>query len=377
MKILCVAGARPNFVKIAPLLRALASHVGAGVEAVLVDTGQHYDDAMAAGFFRDLQILQPHHHLGVGSGSHAEQTAAIMQRFEPVLLDERPDLLVVVGDVNSTLACALVAAKCGVRIAHVEAGLRSFDRRMPEEINRLLVDALADRLFTTEESANENLAREGIPAAKVCFVGNVMVDSLRWAEPMIRASKIRERLGLDQRRLFALVTLHRPANVDDRHILEGILGALAELAGEMPVLLPLHPRTRKRIAEFDLSRYVEPVNADGRRWRSPARRVAVFEPAGYFDFLHLLHEARIVLTDSGGVQDETTCFGVPCLTLRQNTERPITLTVGTSELVGNDPLRILECARATLRKDRRPLSLPALWDGRAAERIVRILLADG
>jgi UDP-N-acetylglucosamine 2-epimerase (non-hydrolysing) len=377
MKILCVAGARPNFVKIAPLLRALASHVGAGVEAVLVDTGQHYDDAMAAAFFRDLQIPQPHHHLGIGSGSHAEQTAAIMQRFEPVLLDERPDLLVVVGDVNSTLACALVAAKCGVRIAHVEAGLRSFDRRMPEEINRLLVDALADQLFTTEESANENLAREGIPAAKVFFVGNVMVDSLRWAEPMIRASKIRERLGLDQRRLFALATLHRPANVDDRHILEGILGALAELAGEMPVLLPLHPRTRKRIAEFDLNRYVEPMSADGQRWRTPDRRVAVFEPAGYFDFLHLLHAARVVLTDSGGVQDETTCFGVPCLTLRQNTERPITLTVGTSELVGNDPQRILEGARATLRKDRRPLSLPALWDGRAAERIVRILLADG
>ena len=374
MKIVCVAGARPNFVKIAPLLRALAQHAGAGVEAILVDTGQHYDDAMAAAFFRDLQIPQPRHRLGVGSGSHAEQTAAIMQRFEPVLLDERPDLLVVVGDVNSTLACALVAAKSGVRIAHVEAGLRSFDRSMPEEINRLLVDAISDLLFTTEESANQNLAREGVAPMKVFFAGNVMVDSLRWSEPMIRGSRIRERLGLDERQPFALATLHRPGNVDERGTLEGILGALADLVDEIPVLLPLHPRTRKRIAELGLERYIEPVTGDRPLQTTRPRRIAVFEPAGYFDFLKLLSEARLVLTDSGGVQDESTCFGVPCLTLRENTERPVTLTTGTSELVGSDPARILECARAALRKERGPSSLPPLWDGHAAERIVRVLL---
>lgn len=373
MKIAAVAGARPNFVKIAPIVRALKGAGGGGVEVVLVDTGQHYDEAMAAAFLRDLQLPQPQHSLRVGSGSHAAQTAAVMRSFEPVITEERPDVVLVVGDVNSTLACALVAAKLGVPVAHVEAGLRSFDRSMPEEINRVLTDALADLLFTTESAANENLRREGVAEEKIHFVGNVMIDSLRWAQPLWERSPVLARLGVEAGS-YALATLHRPGNVDDRGTLAGILGALAELSHELPVLLPAHPRTRARIASFALEEKLCRLDCGAAVGELPRGRVALLDPLGYIDFLRLLSVARVVLTDSGGVQEEATCLGVPCLSLRSNTERPVTLDLGTSVLVGNRPQRILDAARGSLRASPKPVVLPPLWDGRAAERIAAILL---
>jgi len=382
MKILCVVGARPNFVKIAPILRAIdavnACRRGAGsmLESVLVHTEQHYDDAMSAAFFTDLRIPRPKWTLGVGSGSHATQTAEVMRRFEPVVIEERPHVVLVVGDVNSTVACALTAAKLGTRVAHVEAGLRSFDRTMPEELNRLVTDALSDFLFTSEDSANENLRREGQPAEKVFFVGNVMIDSLLSCRQLARRSTIRERVGLTRQRNgddYVLVTMHRPSNVDVESKLEPILRALAEMSWELPVIFPAHPRTRTRIAEFGLERYVDPNGTNG----SPAiirpGRISLLEPIGYLDFLQLMADARLVLTDSGGIQEETTCLGVPCLTLRENTERPVTLTAGTNTLVGTDAGRILECARKAIGNGRCVASLPPMWDGHAAERIVQIL----
>lgn len=379
MKILSVVGARPNFVKIAPILRALdaAQASAAHIESVLVHTEQHYDDAMSAAFFSDLDIPRPNWTLGVGSGSHATQTAEIMRRFEPVVIEERPDVVLVVGDVNSTAAGALTAAKLGVRIAHVEAGLRSFDRSMPEEVNRIVTDALSDFLFTTEESANENLRREGHPPEKVFFVGNVMIDSLLSCRRLAERSTILDRLGLTPQHYgtdYALVTLHRPSNVDGAETLEAILGALAELSWEVPVVLPAHPRTRARIQEFGLTRYVDPVGFDGSPVVIHPGRISVLNPVGYLDFLRLLSAARVVLTDSGGIQDETTCLGVPCLTLRENTERPVTLTAGTSTLVGADPERIIACARGVFANGARAPMLPPLWDGHAADRIVGILV---
>lgn len=374
-RIVSVVGARPNFVKIAPILRALRrvnEESGSVVfESFLVHTEQHYDDEMSAAFFADLQIPQPDWTLGVGSGSHAVQTAEIMRRFEPVLLEHRPDLVVVVGDVNSTTACALTAAKLAVPVAHVEAGLRSFDRTMPEEINRVVTDALSDYLYTTEESANQNLLREGQPADKVFFVGNVMIDSLEACRRLAERSTILGRLGLDEATGYALVTLHRPGNVDAADTLEGILSALAELAHDIPVVLPAHPRTRSRIATFGLHRYVEAVSSSEGKVRPG--RIALLDPIGYVDFLRLMSAARIVLTDSGGIQDETTCLGIPCLTLRTNTERLVTLTAGTSTLVGSDPRRILEAARGSLVNGARSPQPPPLWDGHAAERIVAVL----
>lgn len=376
MKILTVAGARPNFIKVAPLLRALrALDSGGGrAESVLVDTGQHYDDALAAACLRDLDGPAPQHSLRVGSGSHAAQTAAVMQRFEPVVLGERPDVVVVVGDVNSTLACALVAAKLGVRIAHVEAGLRSFDRTMPEEINRVLTDALADQLFTTEQSANENLAREGVPADRIFFVGNILVDSLDWATPRMKASRILQRVGLGEESAFALATLHRPANVDGRERLAGILRTLAELSCELPVIFPVHPRTRARIDALQLHACCEMSRIDDGRNGLQRGRITLLEPQPYFDFLRLLSAARLVLTDSGGVQEECACFGVPCLTLRDNTERPVTVAIGTNSVVGTDSRFVLERARAAVGRPRGVPERPPLWDGHAAERIARILL---
>jgi UDP-N-acetylglucosamine 2-epimerase (non-hydrolysing) len=380
MKILSVVGARPNFVKIAPILRAIEAVNQRGgrrpVESVLVHTEQHYDDAMSAAFFNDLDIPRPNWTLGVGSGSHATQTAEIMKRFEPVVAEERPDVVLVVGDVNSTAACALTAAKLRVRVAHVEAGLRSFDRSMPEEINRIVTDALSDFLFTTEDSANENLRREGQPPEKVFFVGNVMIDSLLSCRRLAERSTILDRLELTPRRYgtdYALVTLHRPGNVDAAEKLDAILGALAELSWEMPVVLPLHPRTRARIQEFGLTRYIDAIGAGGSPVVIHPGRISVLDPVGYLDFLRLLSAARVVLTDSGGIQDETTCLGIPCLTLRENTERPVTLTAGTSTLVGNDPDRIIACARGVLANGARQPLLPPLWDGHAAERIVGVL----
>jgi len=373
MKILSVAGARPNFVKIAPILRALEAESAGRIESVLVDTGQHYDDTMAGSFFSDLRIPKPHHSLRVGSASHAAQTAMIMQRFEPVLLQEQPDVVLVVGDVNSTMACALVAAKLGIAIAHVEAGLRSFDRNMPEEINRVVTDTLSDFLFTTEASANDNLAREGVAPEKVHFVGNVMIDSLRWAQPLAARSTILERLGVAADK-YAVVTLHRPSNVDDPTRLASILAALADLSNEVPVLFPAHPRTLARISELESADHFEQLSLDGGGATAQRGRITLLKPIGYVDFVRLTAAAAVVLTDSGGITEETTCLGVPCLTLRANTERPVTAELGSNTVAGTDPTQLLAMARSALRSGRKEARLPPLWDGHAAERIVRVLV---
>ena len=307
-------------------------------------------------FFQDLGMPDPDVHLGVGSGSHAQQTAKIMLEIEPVLLREKPDVVVVAGDVNSTIGVALVAAKLGLRIAHVEAGLRSRDWTMPEEINRVLTDRLSDLLFTPSRDGDENLAREGIDPGRVHFVGNVMIDSLRAALPRARESRIHERLEL-ARGGYALATLHRPSNVDEPAALQRVLAALSEIAQEIPVAFPIHPRTRSRL----------PVGFS-------ARGVKLIEPLGYLDFLALTAEARLVMTDSGGIQEETTALGVPCLTLRENTERPITVEVGTNQLVGTDPARVIPAAREVLAGRGKKGRIPELWDGHAAERVAGVLV---
>ena len=360
MKVLVVAGARPNFMKVAPILRALRA---AGHAGVLVHTGQHYDPAMSDAFFRDLELPAPDHHLGVGSASHAVQTARVMEAFEPVLLAERPDWLVVVGDVNSTLACALVASKLrvqtGTRIAHVEAGLRSGDWRMPEEANRVLTDRLADLLLTPSRDAHPNLSAEGIPAERIVFVGNVMIDTLLALRPKARALEVGQRMGLE-RGGYAVATLHRPSNVDDPSAMRAVFTALDHIAGTMPVVLPLHPRTRK--------------NAEALGLTQELGRCRVLEPLGYLEMLSLTDGAAGVLTDSGGVQEETTVLGVPCVTLREQTERPVTVTEGTNRLApwpltagGVDGA--WREALAMGRKERRPEG----WDGHAAERVVAAL----
>jgi len=327
-----------------------------------VHTGQHYDEALSDIFFRQMGIPAPDVNLEVGSGSHAAQTAEILKRIEPVLIAHKPDVVVVVGDVNSTVAVSLAAAKLGIPIAHVEAGLRSFDRSMPEEINRVVTDALADFLFVTEEDAAEQLLKEGRPASSIYFVGNVMIDSLWHFLPMAAQSSIGRDLGLmdgqDWRR-FCVLTLHRPSNVDAADKLAEILTAIAEIADEVPVVFPVHPRTRERLAQLGLT------NHEGFR---------LIQPLGYLDFLCLMSRAALVLTDSGGIQEETTVLGVPCLTLRENTERPITISKGTNRLVGTDPIKIVAAARETLQGNHRAGCIPPLWDGKAAERIVAILL---
>lgn len=368
MKIVVVVGARPNFIKAAPILKAIREFNGmrgqwAGtIQPILVHTGQHYDAKMSDAFFADLEMPIPDVFLGAGSGSHAEQTAEIMKRFEPVLLREKPDVMLVVGDVNSTLACALVAGKMPANlrpaIAHVEAGLRSFDRNMPEEINRILTDQLSDLLFVTEESGVRNLRKEGVPASKVHFVGNTMIDSLREYESRAEVSTIMRTLAVEKRR-YALLTLHRAANVDGRESLVEILEGISELARMMPVVFPAHPRTQKSICELGLSRYF-------------ADSVRIVEPLGYVDFLCLMKHGRVVVTDSGGVQEETTALGVPCVTARDNTERPVTIDVGTNLLGGTRRDTIARAIRIQLVSKART-SLPDLWDGRAAARIVGIL----
>jgi UDP-N-acetylglucosamine 2-epimerase (non-hydrolysing) len=360
-RILHVVGARPNFMKIAPVMRAIAAHP-AEFEQLLVHTGQHYDFKMSQVFFDELALSKPDVNLEVGSGSHAWQTAQIMQRFEPVLLDYRPDWLVVPGDVNSTLACALVASKLGVPVAHVEAGLRSFDRTMPEEINRVLADHLATALFTTEPSGGENLMHEGIAPAKVHFVGNVMIDSLVAMLPKAEARwlALHERLGCER---FVLVTLHRPSNVDQPEVLREFIVALADIARHTPIVFPVHPRTRQRIADAGL--------------QANAARLRLEEPLSYLDFLALEAHAAVVVTDSGGVQEETTFLGVPCLTARPNTERPVTITEGTNRLVASRSSELISAIQDALRaehpRDRSALRQPLLWDGHAAERIVDVL----
>ncbi len=366
MKILVVVGARPNFMKAAPILKAIRQFNGmrgewaGAIQPVLVHTGQHYDARMSDAFFGDLEMPEPDVFLGAGSGSHAEQTAEIMKRFEPVLASEKPDVVLVVGDVNSTLACALVASKmaCHPAIAHVEAGLRSFDRNMPEEINRILTDQLSDFLFVTEESGMHNLRKENIPAAKIHLVGNTMIDSLRECESRADASRIMQTLGIVKRR-YALLTLHRAANVDERESLVEILEGISELSTLMTVIFPAHPRTQKKICELGLSRYF-------------AESVRIVEPLGYLDFLCLMKNARIVVTDSGGIQEETTALGIACVTARNNTERPVTIDVGTNLLGGTRRDTIAKTIRIQLASKTRT-SLPDLWDGRAAARIVGIL----
>jgi UDP-N-acetylglucosamine 2-epimerase (non-hydrolysing) len=346
--------------KIAPVIEALAAT--GRVRPVLVHTGQHYDENMSRLFFDELGIPKPDVNLEVGSGSHAAQTAEIIRRFEPVCVEHRPDWVLVVGDVNSTIATALVAVKLGVRVAHVEAGLRSFDRSMPEEINRLLTDAISDLLFVTEPSGVENLRREGIAEEKIHLVGNTMIDTLlRHRERAARLPTL-ETLGLTAGR-YAVLTLHRPSNVDDSATFRGILDALNRIAAELPIVFPIHPRTRANLGRLGLGTILD----DRTRWR-------VTDPLGYLDFLKLMTGAALVLTDSGGIQEETTILGVPCLTLRHNTERPVTITQGTNRLVGTDPERILEAYRALRTEPPKPAAPPSLWDGRAAQRIADVIL---
>lgn len=363
MKIVNIVGARPNLMKIAPLMEVMRRTPG--VDPILVHTGQHYDERMSELFFRELEIPAPDHYLGVGSGTHAQQTAQVMVRLEPLFKELRPDLVLVVGDVNSTLAAALVASKLGILLAHVEAGLRSFDRSMPEEVNRIVTDALSDLLFTTERGAMENLRREGIAEEKVHFVGNVMIDTLLRHRERAEELDVPGSFGVPPG-AYAVVTLHRPSNVDTPEALAGMVDVVAGVAERLPVVFPVHPRTRSRLADAGLLARLE---------AEPAVRLT--EPLGYLEFLGLLAGARIVLTDSGGVQEETTILGVPCLTLRENTERPVTITHGTNRLVGTDPARILAAVDETLAAPRPEGRRPELWDGRAAERIVDTLVSRG
>lgn len=359
MKIINICGARPNFMKIAPLMRAYRSHPE--ITPLLVHTGQHYDERMSDLFFRQLEIPEPDVNLEVGSGSHARQTAEIMTRFEPVVLQHKPDWVVVVGDVNSTIACALVASKLGIRVAHVEAGLRSFDRSMPEEINRLLTDAISDLLLVSEPGGVANLRAEGIAENKIHFVGNVMIDTLHASRSKADASPILESLALEPRH-YALVTLHRPSNVDDPHTFGRILDALEAIQRDLPVVFPVHPRTRANLSKLGFDKRVAAMTG-----------LRLIDPLGYLDFLKLTADAAIVLTDSGGIQEETTILGVWCLTLRENTERPITIESGTNHLVGTDPGRIVSAYRSCLENARGSQRIPQLWDGKAAERIAAIL----
>ncbi len=357
MRIISVAGARPNFMKIAPIVAALGKVPD--VEHCLVHTGQHYDQRMSDVFFRDLSIPAPDVDLEVGSASHAVQTARIMVEFEKVCEAKRPDLIVVVGDVNSTMACTLVAAKLLIRVAHVEAGLRSFDRTMPEEINRLVTDSLADLLFTASRDADENLKREGVDPGKIHFVGNVMIDTLLKHHERAAVLDVAGDLGLAGKD-YAVMTLHRPSNVDDPSVLKGILQVVHQISRSAPVVFPIHPRTSARINEFNLDSLVQ----DG---------VRVAEPMGYLEFLNLMSKAKLVMTDSGGLQEETTILGVPCLTIRKNTERPVTISEGTNKLVGTDPELLLESAVQILDGNWKESRIPEYWDGRAAERIVKVL----
>jgi UDP-N-acetylglucosamine 2-epimerase (non-hydrolysing) len=363
--ILCVVGARPNLMKMAPLLRAFAEHAPA-VPARLVHTGQHYDRAMDGQIFEALGLPQPDSNLGVGSGSHAVQTAQTMERFEPVLDASGASAVLVVGDVNSSLACALVAAKKGIPVIHVEAGLRSGDWSMPEEINRVLTDRLSDVLFTTERSAAQNLRQEGIDPARVHFVGNVMIDSLRRHMPAAGSGRalLAQLDGgkkLAQAGPYGVLTLHRPGNVDDPRVLAELMGTLTEAAQRLPMVFTAHPRTLARL------------NAGGLTGALERAAILLLPPVSYVEMLALMHDAALVLTDSGGVQEETTALGVPCGTLRDNTERPVTVAQGTNRLVGRDRNRILTLVDEALSGGRKPVQVPELWDGHAAERIARIL----
>ncbi|WP_321391030.1 non-hydrolyzing UDP-N-acetylglucosamine 2-epimerase [uncultured Desulfuromusa sp.] len=366
MKILNIVGARPNFMKMAPIIEAMNKYPE-HINHLLVHTGQHYDEKMSQSFFNDLGMPKPDINLEVGSGSHAEQTAKIMIEFEKVCLQEKPDLVIVVGDVNSTMACSITAKKLGIKVAHVEAGLRSRDMSMPEEINRLCTDVLCDYLFTTDHFADENLKAEGVADEKVFFVGNVMIDTLLKHKKIASTLGLMNQLGL-QTKQYATLTMHRPGNVDDKEILLGILEALTEISNKLPIVFPMHPRTRKMVEQFGFEKYFNfGDNAEG---------IWVMEPLGYLEFLHLNMNARLVLTDSGGLQEETTVLGVPCITMRPNTERPITCEVGTNVMVGNDKDLILKEAFAVLNGRQHSGDVPEKWDGHAAERIVTTLVEN-
>jgi len=362
LKVIIVAGARPNFMKVAPIAAAMKRR-HEDFQPLLVHTGQHYDEAMSSAFFRDLEMPEPDVYLGVGSGSHAAQTAAVMLAFEPVVIKERPDWVIVVGDVNSTLACALVCIKLGVKVAHVEAGLRSRDRTMPEEINRLLTDQIADLLLTPSAGADENLRAEGIPAERIKLVGNIMIDSLLSHLERAKQSTARADLGLADKE-YAVLTLHRPSNVDDTTAFAKVIEALEEISRRLPIVFPAHPRARKMIAELGLTERVDKI-----------KDLQVIDPVGYLDFLQLLSGARLVLTDSGGIQEETTVLGIPCITLRENTERPITVELGTNIVAGTNPVNIIKAATSAL--DNPPNKsgprVPPLWDGETADRILDAL----
>jgi UDP-N-acetylglucosamine 2-epimerase (non-hydrolysing) len=364
LKVVNVVGARPNFMKVAPIVKAMKRRA-AEFTPLLVHTGQHYDREMSETFFTDLCLPEPDVYLNVGSASHARQTASIMQAFEPVIITEKPDWVLVVGDVNSTLACALCCVKLGVRVAHVEAGLRSRDRSMPEEINRILTDQMADLLLTPSSDADRNLLAEGIRPERIRMVGNVMIDSLLDHLERAEKSNVREELGLAGQD-YAVLTLHRPSNVDDTSALSRILDALEQLSRRLHIIFPVHPRTRARIREFGLEERVRRVES-----------LRLIEPLGYLDFLRLYSGARLVLTDSGGIQEETTALGIPCLTLRDNTERPVTVELGTNQVVGTSTGRIIAAATRALDtpRDKRRTPSPPLWDGHTAERILDALVA--
>ena len=355
MKIIYIVGARPNFMKVAPVMREAEKHKE--FEQILVHTGQHYDKKMSKCFFEELGIRKPDINLEVGSGHHGEQTGKIMQRFEKFMLKEGGDLIVVVGDVNSTIACGLVAAKLHIPLAHVEAGLRSFDRRMPEEINRLLTDAISDYLFTPAEEADINLKKEGIPEEKIFLVGDIMIDTLLWEMEKIKDLD-KPPLSELENNNYAALTLHRPSNVDDPEVFKGILNALDKIAEKIPIIFPAHPRTVNRMKEFKFS--------------PNDRKIKIIEPLSYREFLRLYKNSKFVLTDSGSIQQETTFLNIPCLTIRENTERPFTITKGTNILTGTDPEHITEEAFKILEgKIKQSEGLP-LWDGKTAERIVKV-----
>jgi UDP-N-acetylglucosamine 2-epimerase (non-hydrolysing) len=406
MKILTIVGARPNFMKVAPIIAAINKHndrIVAGdngasesssetIQHILVHTGQHYDELMSGSFFNDLNLPKPDVHLGVGSGSHAAQTAEIMKKFEEVVLAEKPDVVVVVGDVNSTIGCALVTSKIsfdssGSRpmIVHVEAGLRSFDRSMPEEINRIVTDHVSDLLFVTEESGIQNLLKEGVSLDRIHLVGNTMIDSLLTFKDKAEESTICEKLGLrtghgkhgNSIRPYALLTLHRPSNVDNNEGFLSILAGLEELAKDLPVIFPVHPRTRQRIKEFGLDLHAGPSAAalmgNGETPENARAGIVLTDPLGYLDFLCLMKHAAIVVTDSGGIQEETTCLGIPCVTVRENTERPITVESGTNVVAGTKKEKVQEAIRRQMKR-KVGAAMPKNWDGRAAARIVDILI---
>ncbi len=364
LKIVNIVGARPNFMKIAPLMEEYKKYPE--IKPLLVHTGQHYDKAMSEQFFEELGIPQPDINLGVGSASHAVQTAEIMKAIEPVLVEHKPDLLVVVGDVNSTIACGLVAVKLGIRLAHVEAGLRSFDRTMPEEINRILTDSISDLLFCTEQSGVDNLRNEGVSEEKIHLVGHVMIDTLLRNLRKAQTSTIIDDLhgkGMINGNAFAVLTMHRPSNVDDPVVFGRILDALAVIQLDLPILFPIHPRTRKNLSGSGLMTRVDSMPG-----------LHLIDPLGYFDFLKLVSSSRLVLTDSGGVQEETTALRIPCLTVREHTERPVTVELGSNQLVGTDSQRIVDGYRRICDGSLEHATVPPLWDGRAAERIVGVLI---